>query len=240
MAVAPGSSSGTYNFTLPTAGVVLEAFDRIQIEPQMITRHRAVSARASLNLELQEWSNAGFNFWETASGSINLAVGTATYTLPTNLVMLTELWYSVVNGGGSGINSDRIMVPITRTDYANLTNKLQQGIPTQFWFQMLLTPQITIWQVPALGSPTVVLNWYGLQRIQDANLGGGEVPNVPNRAIDTLCAGLTKRLAEKFAPSQFADKEKIFKESWDLFARRDQEPGSVTYRPNLGNIGRMG
>lgn len=240
MAVAPGQSSGTYNFSLTDGGVLIEAFDRIQIEPQLISRHRANSARVSLNLELQEWSNAGFNFWELASGTVNLVPGQAVYTLPTNLVMLTDLWYSTVNGGGAGVNADRIMVPITRSDYAMLTNKLQQGIPTQYWFQMLLVPQITIWEVPSIGAPGYVLNWYGLNRIQDANLGGGEVPNIPNRAMDTLCAGLTKRLAEKFAPAQYDQKTKIFGESWTLFTRRDQEPGPITYRPNLGNLGRMG
>jgi hypothetical protein len=233
------ASSGLYNFGLSNAGILIEAFDRIGIEPQAITRHRMNSARTSLNLELSTWSNKGFNFWELASGTINLVADTATYTLPPQLAMLTDLWYSNVNGGGAGVNQDRIMVPITRDVYAMLTNKLQQGIPTQYWFQMLLTPQITIWQVPNIGAPNYVLGWYGLSQIQDANLGSGETPNIHYRAQEALVAGCTVRLAEKFMPARLAEKKQLFTEAWDDMARRDQEPGAITYRPDFSAWSRL-
>lgn len=239
MAVTPGQSSGTFNFLLSNGSVVLEAFDRCQIRPQEITRHMMISARTSMNLEFIDWEDAGFNFWKTTSGTINLAVNQPTYTLPPNLVTLEEIWYSNVNGGGAGVNQDRIMVPITRTAYAALTNKLQQGIPTQYWFQMLMIPQVTIWEVPAIGAPNYVLNWYGLQQMEDANLGGGEAPNVPRRAYEALCAGMAKRLAQKFAPTLYQMRKADFDEAWLALTRRDQEPGPISYTPNVGIYGRM-
>jgi len=240
------ASSGTYNFAMANTSVVLEAFDRIQKPPPVLTRHMLVSARNSLNLELAAWSNAGMNFWETTGGTINLAVGTGTYTLPTNLVTMTELWYSTVNGGGTGVNNDRIMVPITRTQYSMIVNKNQQGIPTQYWFQMLETPQVTIWEVPFVGAPNYVLEWYGMQRVQDANLAGGETPDIPYRAIDALCARMALRLCEKFGPvnpqarqAMMMEKKAAADEAWELLMRRDQEPGPMTINANIAAYGKM-
>jgi hypothetical protein len=240
-------SSGLYTFQLPTAGVLFEAFDRIQKRPTEVDRHMLISARASLNLEFIKWENAGFNFWKTTSGTINLVVNQPTYTLPANLVMLTELYYTQVNGDGTGVNQDRIMVPIERTQYAAVVNKLQQGIPTQYWFQMLTVPQITIWEVPFVGAPQYVLNWYGLQQMQDANIANGETPDIPRRAIEALCARMALRLCEKFGPAQpqarqemMLEKKAIADDAWNDMTRRDQEPGVTTFNPNVSGYARMG
>lgn len=237
---APGSSSGTFDFGLTNGSLITEAFDRINIEPPQITRHRLMSARTSLNLLFIEFENQGFNFWKTTGGTIPLVVNQAVYTLPTNLVTLEEVWYSNVNGGGAGVNQDRILTPMTRTDYAQRTNKLQQGIPTQYWFQMIAPPQLTLWQVPSIGAPSYVVNWYGLQQMQDANLGGGEAPDVLRRSWDALCAGMAKRLAQKFAPSLYAARKDDFAEAWGAMTRRDQEPGPTTYQVNPSIWARMG
>lgn len=241
------TSSGTYNFALSNASIIFEALDRIQKRPTEDDRHILISARNSLNLELSTWSNKGFNFWELLSGTINLAANTPTYVLPGNLVTLTELYYTQVNTGG--VNIDRIMMPIQRSQYAQITNKLQPGIPTQYWFQMLITPQITIWEIPAAGqvAPNYVLNWYGLSQIQDANLASGETPNVDYRCYEALITGLTLRLAEKFGPADpqakrgmMEEKKAIADTAWGDMVRRDQEPGPILFRPRISGYGRMG
>ena len=246
-----GSSSGTYNFTLYNSSVVIEAFERIRILPQELTSHHFLSARNSLNLLMIEIENAGFQFWKLASGTLTLVAGQATYTLPTTLVTVEEVYYSQVNAFGSGVNLDRIMIPMTRTEYAELTNKLQQGIPTRYWAQMTYPQQMTLWEVPAAGqtAPTYVVSWYGLQQMQDAaNMGANETPDAPRRAWDALCAKLAVRLCEKFGPAEpqahaamMAEKVRMADMAWELMQRRDQEPGNVmTYRPRVGVYGRMG
>lgn len=230
------ATSGTYNFALPNSGVIYEAFDRVQKRPSEVDRHMLLSARTSLNLELLSWSNETFNFWKTTNGTIPLVAGQATYTLPANLSTLEELYYSHVNGLGAGINSDRIMVPMERTQYAELTNKLQGGIPTQYWYDMSAPQQqVTVWMVPLAGqaAPNYVLNWYGLQQIQDANLGSGENPDIAYRAYDALCARVAMRLAEKFAPDKLKDKAALADIAWNNLQRRDQGKGNTVIRPNV-------
>lgn len=242
------ASSGTWNFQLSNTAIIFDAFDRIQVNPETIDQRKMRSAGVSLNLELLEWSNRGFNFWETTSGTIALAVNQATYQLPANLVVMTELYYTVVNGGGAGINQDRFMVPMTRTEYAQVTNKLEPGVPTRYWFQMLRPPQVTVWEVPQSGqvAPEAVLSWYGLQQIQDANPSMAETPDVAYRAIEALITGMALRLCEKFGPSEpqartamMTEKKMLADNAWNNMVRRDQEPGDILIRPGVHVYGRL-
>jgi hypothetical protein len=246
MAVVPGTTSGTYGFDPSNAAILFEAFDRIKIRPQLIDRHMLQSGRMSMNLELVDWSNSGFNLWKEVSGTINLVPGTATYSMPTNLVTLAEVYYSTVNGDGSGVNEDRIMVPITRTQYAMIPNKLQQGQPTQYWYQMLVQPQVTLWEVPYVGAPTYVVNWFGLQQIQDVGIGTGQIPDVIYRGLEAFCANLALRLFDKFGPENPASAAIMLKrletnqqKAWDNFLTRDQETGPLLIQPNVGTYGQM-
>jgi hypothetical protein len=242
----PGNPSGTYTFSPPNLSIITEAFDRIRMPPTRLTRHHFDSARMSINLELVDQGNAGISLWEVVPGTITLVPGQATYTLPTNIETLTEVYYTQVNGDGSGQNNDRIMVPITRTQFAMIPNKLTPGPPTQYWLQMLAIPQVTLWQVPNIGAPNYVVSYFALQRMQDANLGGGETPDVVYRGLEALTAKLALRLLTKFGPTdpaQFASLRAALKEeaetAWANFQIRDQEAGALMIQPNVGNYGRM-
>ena len=102
MAITPGSTSGVYDFGLSNGQIIIEAFDRIGLRPPQLERHHYVSARNSINLELIDWNDSGVNLWQVSQGTVTLTAGVATYTLPANIVTLTDVWYSVVNGAGAG------------------------------------------------------------------------------------------------------------------------------------------
>lgn len=241
MAVTPGTASGTFGFNPGDTAVVFEAFDRIGVRPPQVDRHMMFSARDSLNYLFIEWENNGVQLWKVVSGTIDLVPGQASYDMPASLVTLTEAWYSQPNGLGAGIPSDRILTPMTRTQYAMLPNKLQEGTPTQYWYQMLATPVLTLWQVPSsgAGAPTYVVNWYGLQQMDDATLGSGETPNVVRRALGALTAGMAFKLAEKFAPPRMAEKKALYDQAWTNMATRDQELGPTVIQPTAGVYGRI-
>lgn len=241
----PGTSSGTQTFSPSNAQIVFEAFDRIGIRPPEVTRHHMQSAQTSFNLELQAWSNrGGVNLWEMVQAQLTLVEAQATYTLPQNLVTITEMFYTTVNGNGAGYNSDRIMVPITRTQYAMIPNKLQPGTPTQYWLERLESPVVTIWQPPFAGTPAYVINYNYLQRIDDAFLASGQIPDIVYRATDALCAALAYRLAVKFAaPERAAALVPFLKgeaqEAWNDFVTNDQEDGPMIMQPNVGGYANM-
>lgn len=240
----PGQSSGAQSFFLSNSEVLFEAFDRVMVRPSEITVHHLASGRRSMNLELQAWSNLGINLWEVVQAQLTVVAGQPTYTLPQNLVTIMEMYWTTVNGNGSGQNFDRIMVPLTRTQYAMIPNKKQPGIPTQYWLERLESPVVTIWQPAFQGAPAYTINYNYLQRIDDADLGTGETPDIVYRALDALCAGTAARLAKKFAPPQarqqiVAETKEDAITAWNNFVSNDIEDGPLIMQPNLGGYARM-
>lgn len=235
------TTSGTYAFEMANAQLLSEAFDRIQIRGPALTRSHLISAHQSLNLEMTRWGNLGINLWKVSSGTINLVAGTATYALPQQMELLTDLSYRTVGGSSAQDDTDRYMMTLTRQQYAMMPAKGTQGVPTQYWFQRLPVPQITLYPVPAAGAPDYILVWYGLLRMEDASPTGGQTPDIPYRAYDALCAALAHRLAIKFSePAVVAARKADAAEAWIEFTSNDQEVGSSLVAPNVGMYGRLG
>lgn len=246
----PGTSSGVYTWAPSNYALVMESFDRCLMPPPMVERHHLISARYSLNAELSDWANQGFPLWKIISGTINLVPAVGTYAIDQSIETLTEVYYSQINGDGAGQNNDRIMVPLTRTQYAMIPNKQTQGTPTQYWLQMLATPQVTLWQVPQVGAPNYVVSWYGLQRMQDANLGSGETPDIVYRAYEALTAKMAMRLWTKFGFKASGGNAQLYtmhrgilkeeaENAWNNFQTRDQEIGPLKIQPGVGVYGRI-
>lgn len=244
----PGTSSGTFGFNPSNSAIIQEAYDRIRVRPPELTRHHLNSARMSINLLLVDWSNSGMNLWKLVAGTIDLVAYQGTYTMPANLETVTEVYFTQVDGYGPGSNNDRIMVPITRTQWAMVPNKNEPGQPTQFWYDMLPTPQLTIWQPPdqTYAAPGYVVSWFGLQRMEDANLGNAQTPDVAYRALEALTADLALQLLTKFGPdnpAQFALLERRLiaqqTRAWNNLLNRDQELGPMLIQPNVGVYGKL-
>lgn len=229
-----GVTSGQYLFNPPVSDIFLEAFSRIGIRGTAITRRHVIEARRSINIELSVWSNGpGPNLWEVQLSTINLIAGQATYTLPATTMSMLDVYYTTVNGGGAGVNIDRVMLPISRTQYSMIPNKAQAGTPTVYWFERLNPPTITFWEPPETGAPTQVVSFYWLKQIMDANPVNGQIPDITYRFIDALCAGLAVRLAEKFAPERLQEKMKMFDITWTKALSTDQENAPVSFMPTL-------
>lgn len=237
-----GQPSGTYNWDMDNASITLDAFERCGKDQSALQRHDWVSARRSLNLVLARWSNRGVNLWKVMGPTqVPLVQGTATYTVSPNAVYMLDMYYTNLNGGGAGVNADRIMIPVSRTEYAEYPNKLQQGTPTVYWYDKLSpTPQFTIYQAPALDfAAGYCLNYYWLSRIEDANQTSGETPDVPYLGLAALVADLALDLARKptltpmVTPQRFQDIQNTAKETWDEFASTNREDVPINIRPNV-------
>lgn len=229
------TTSGTYNWALSESDVISEAFERAGIRTPSLTAAHMVSARRSLNLELQTWANRGTNLWEVDLVNVPLVQGQAVYSVSSNTIDILDMYYSQPVTGSTNI--DRIMEPISRDTYAAYSNKLLQGTPTVYWFNRGDNPTITIYQNPGQGSPYSI-NYYRVKRMQDANVGGGELPDINYRFTDALCAGMAARMAEKYNPQlepQLAMKAKMaFQEAW----AEDREKVAIMIQPQLGGYWR--
>jgi len=241
-----GTPSYAYGFFLDNASVLVEAFERCGKRPAELDRHMLLSGRTTLNLTLIHWANLGVNLWKVQGpATIQLIEGKATYQTVPNCISVLDMYYTQVNGGGVGVNTDRIMLPISRTEYAEYPNKLAQGTPTVFWFQKdTPIPQVTIYQAPQFSAPNYLLNYYWLSRIMDANVGSGESPDVDYLFYEALCADLAVQLSRK--PTLVGALPKDLKddlraraaEAWTAAAATNREDSPMTIAPDLGGYWR--
>lgn len=224
------ASSGTYSFSMPNSSIVVEAFDRCGIRPVAITREMLSSAYRSLNLELQSWSNVVPNFWKVELVSQVLTAGTATYSYDSSVQDVLDAYVSTTEGTSPPI--DRILVPMSRSAYAEIPNKTQQGFPNTFWYDRLITSTITLWLVPD-NTQTYTLNSFVMKRVQDANMLGTETPDIPARFLDALCAKMAVRLSVKFAPDKYPLLNSIAEKQYGDAVTEDHERAAIMIRPDF-------
>jgi hypothetical protein len=94
---------------------------------------------------------------------------------------------------------DRILYPMSRTDYAAQPFKQLQSPPTQIWVNRQITPTVTTWPVADQNGPYVLHLWT-MVAIDDIVLQGGVGIDMPQRFFEAFAAGLAAKLAVKFPP----------------------------------------
>lgn len=230
------STSGTYNFNLSNMDVILEAFERAQVKPTALTNDQMISAYRSINIGMQTWANRGVNLWAVDLITLDLVVGQATYPLPSNTVQILDIYLRYTDTSTSPpTTTDRLLYPLSRTDYAAIPNKGFQGGPNTFWFDRLSPiPTITFWLVPNQGvSDGYTVQIYRTRRLQDANLTGAETLEIPYRFLDAVATDLAARLAQKFNPALWTQLKLDAKMAWDEAAAEDTERVSMFLTPDF-------
>ena len=190
------------------------------------------TARRELNFMFASWSNETPNLWEVVRTQTVLTQGTATYSITPQTVMVLDA--SIVLNIGTANESRRYITPISRTEYLSFANQEIQGPPTVYWFDRLIAPTVTFWPVPDESGP-YTFDWFGCTQMQDANLTGGETPDVPYRWLDALVAGLAHRLSRVYAPDLEQMRKADADEAWKIAAAQDTENVPFALAPNLMN-----
>lgn len=229
------TTSGTYAFNPSLGEIVLYAYQNIGVRPTSVLQEHMESARMAMNMMLSRWSNMGVNLWAVDLVEVPLVAGQSKYAVDkgdvagsaTNTIMVLDAYTTT----DSGI--DRVIMPISRTEYASYPNKTQQGFPTSYWFDRLVSPTITLWPVPD-GSSATILKYYRVRQIQDANLQNGENVEIPYRWLEALADGLTYRLARIWAPQMAMALKGQADESYQIAAAQDVEAVPTYISPMLG------
>lgn len=221
------TSSGTYSFSLNNASITVAAYSRIGVRRTALLAEHMQDAYQEFNLLLSSLSNQQVNLWTVDLVSVPLVAGTATYAVDASTIMVLDAYLTY----GSTPTS-RLIFPISRTEYASYPNKTDQGVPSVFWFDRLVSPTLTLWLVPDATS-TYTLNYYRCRQIQDANLPNGETPNVPYRFLDALVAGLAHRLARIYKPELEAIRSADADKAWHIAFAQDTENVAMNITPGL-------
>ena len=221
------TTSGTYAFNPSLGEIVLYAYQNIGIRPTSVLQEHMESARMAANMMLARFSNQGVNLWAVDLVTVPLVAGQATYAVDGNTIMVLDAYTTT----SSGI--DRVIMPISRTEYASYPNKTQQGFPTSYWFDRLVSPTLTLWPVPD-GSSATILKYYRVRQVQDANLQNGENVEIPYRWLEAFADGLAYRLARIWQPQMAVPLKAQADESYQIAAEQDVEAVNTYISPMVG------
>jgi len=221
-------TSGTYAYAPSVGELTLYAFQIAGVRQTALTQQHMESARMAANMVNSRWSGMGVNLWAVDLQTIQLIPGNATYSVPVNTIAILDAY--ATQGSGAAAR-DRIILPVSRTEYASYPNKQQQGAITVFWFDRLLAPTITFYQIPDGTYPTV--SYYRVRQIQDARLPGGVQPEMPFYFLEAYSMALAQRLAMIWNPPVGASLKALADESYEIAANQNTENANFFISPQL-------
>lgn len=224
------TTSGTYTFNPSLGELTLYSYNLCGLRNTSLLQEHMESARMATNLMLARWSNQGVNLWCVDLVSEPLVQGTATYPVDADTVMILDAYMEIDNGSGPPI--DRIILPISRTEYASYPNKEQQGFTTTFWFDRLISPTVTLWPVPD-GSSAQYLKYYRVRRIQDSALTSGQTVEIPYLWLEAFALGLAQRLAMIWAPDKVQMLKPLADEAYMIAAEQNVEQAQQYISPMI-------
>jgi len=229
------TTSGTTNFNPSLGELTLHAFNLCGIRPTQLTQEYMQSARMATNLMLSSWSNQGVNLWKVSLVTGNLTTAQSVYTVNSSVIMILDAYVSTTQGTTT---TDRIILPVSRSEYASYPNKDMQGFPTVFWFDRLISPTITIWPVPDTSQGPSTYSYYAVSQIEDANLTNGQTIELPYRWMDAFAFGLAHRLSQIWAPQITPQRATEAKEAYDIAAQQDTENVPIYLSPMIAGYWR--
>ena len=229
------TTSGTYAYNPALGELTIYAFNLAGVRSTAIAQEHMTSARTATNIMLARWANMGVNLWKVELVTTNLVTGQSTYPVDSNIVMILDTYVTTTQ---TGQNIDRIILPVSRTEYASYPNKTQQGFPTIYWFDRLINPTITIWPVPNTANGPATMSYYAVTQIQDANLTGGQTVDIPYRWLEAFANGLAYRLARIWNPALTQMLKPEADESYAIAAQQDVENAAMYISPTLSGYWR--
>jgi hypothetical protein len=232
------TTSGTYTFNPSLGELTLYAYNLIGIRNTSLAQEHMEAARMASNMMLARWSNQGVNLWAVDLVTVPLVQGQSTYTVDGDTMMILDAYVGITN---SGPEIDRIIMPISRTEYASYPNKTQQGFTTVYWFDRLITasrstgsagPSVTLWPVPD-GNSAQVLKYYRVRQLQDSAFSGAQTVEVPYLWLEAFAYGLAERLAQIWNPALIQTLKPLSDESYAIASQQNVETAQQYISPQI-------
>ena len=133
----------------------------------------------------------------------------------------------------TGDNIDRIILPVSRTEYASYPNKEQSGFPTVFWFDRLISPTVTLWPVPFPNNGPTVLKYYRVKRLQDSAFTNGQTVEIPYLWLEAFAYALAQRLAMIWSPEKVPMLQPFADEAYNVAAEQNVETANQYITPQI-------
>jgi hypothetical protein len=222
--------SGTYDFNPSLGEITLYAFNLCGIRNTALLQEHMESARMAANMILGRWSSQGVNLWMVDLQTIALVQGQSTYSVPTSTIVMLDTYVTT----GTGTNEiDRLILPVSRTEYASYPNKEQQGFPTTYWQDRLISGTVTLWPVP--DGSQVALKYYRVCQIDDAGFTNGQNVNIPGYFLEAFAYAMAQRLALIWAPEKIQLIKPLADESYMIAVEQNVETAQQYISPMISS-----
>jgi hypothetical protein len=133
-------------------------------------------------------------------------------------------------------NSSNVDAPLTkigRSDYQSLSNKTQEGTPSQYFVQRFIDKvTITLYLTPGSSEAGNTINYYYVKRIQDAGAYTNDA-DVPYRFVPCMTAGLAYYLAIKNAPDRVQMLKMLYEDELQRALQEDGSSSSTYISPKV-------
>lgn len=222
--------SNTFSYNPSLGSITIQAFQMCGLRPTSLLQEHMESARMAVNMMLGRWSSQGVNTWQVDLITVPLIQGVKTYDVPVNTITMLDTY--ITYAGTPNLNN-RIILPVSRTEYASFSNPDQQGSVTVFWFDRLLSPTFTLYLTPDGTQPT--LHYYRLRQAMDANFTDGQQVELPYYWLEAATFGLAFRLATIWAPERAVGLKSLADESYAIASAQDVEQSDFFVSPAINS-----
>lgn len=229
------ATSGTYAYAPSAGDLILNAFGMVQIRRTQLTQEHLENAHMAASMTMVDFSNRNPNRWAMETQPIALVEGVPTYALEPRTLAVVLAYIDTSSGGNA---QSRVLGPLSANDYGSLPQKLQQGPPTTFFFNLLSPiPTISVYPTPD-GNGPYTLQLQTFRQMQDVVLAGGVGIDAPYRFLDASLFGIASRLAVYYPTTPPAlsakDLDAMYLSKFNLAAARDQESTPMYVQPIMG------
>lgn len=215
---------------MSNADVLIEGFARCRIRRTSLLAEHIRDGAQAIKLAMSTLSIRVPNQWAYEQYSISLVAGTTSYSVPARTVQIMSAF---IRTGSGDSQQDRICWPVSNYEYNSFPNKTSEGFPSTYFFSNVSSPTVSLYLTPD-DAQTYTLYLQLTRQLQDANLAGGETPDVPFRFLDALCAEVALRLSRTYAPELEQMRKADAAEAWALAATTDTENVAMHITPSIG------
>lgn len=195
------ATSGSTDYNIDRNTLIKECLQLVEAigEGQDPTATQYTDASRTLNLMLKAWQAYGIQLWKEETISFSLTQGKQSYSIglsgspDVNEARPLKILEAVIRDSG---DNDTNLIPLTRQEYWNLSDKTTEGFPTQFYYEKSI-PNGTFYIWPtadstSAGSDTIYIVYQS--PIEDVDAATDEL-DFPQEWYEAVKYGLAVRLA---------------------------------------------
>ena len=193
--------SGSTDYSVNRNQLINAALRIINVYTEAYTpsAFEVASASETLNLMLKAWQADGLQLTTRKLKSFSLVSGTASYTLGTagTVVIPRPLRILGITLKKTSDGTETQLMPMSRTDYHNLSTKASAGLPSQYMYDPQLTSGV-LYFWPVMNTTGYTAELLYLKPYDDMDSATDDF-EFPVEWMEAIKYGLAARLADEYA-----------------------------------------